>query len=236
MADKRLTKAMILAAGFGTRLKPLTEKIPKALIPYKGKPMIENVINKLQGEGIEEFVINTHYLHKQVEEFFAGKTFGAKINLVYEPQIFGTGGGIKNARKYLEDAEDFLVYNADVESDMSIIQMYSYHLEKNPIVTLALKQRQSSRPLIVDENLNITGNKSPSGEFRYTIPNGREKYMGFTGVHIISSSIFEMIEETGFFDIFKLYFRIISSSEKASGKIIGFDIKNSDWKDLGNAN
>ncbi len=228
----KLKKAMILAAGFGTRLKPLTDKIPKALIPYNGKPMIENVIDKLSREGIEDIIINTHYLHEQVQDFFASKDFGVKITLIYEAEILGTGGAIKNAESYLKDSENFLVYNVDVDSNIDIEAMYSYHLEKKPLATLALNTRDTTRPLIVDEDFNIIGNKNSSGEFRYAIPKGNVDFMGFMGIHIISSKIFENIEENGFFDIFKLYFRIIESKADFPN-IIGYKTNNIRWKDLG---
>src|SRR5437016_5198655 len=102
-----LSKAMILAAGFGTRLKPLTEKYPKPLIKVNGVPMIEHVIRKLIKEGITTFVINTHYFSVMIEDFFSKNNFDADIKLIYEKEILGTGGGIKNAESFLKTDEHF---------------------------------------------------------------------------------------------------------------------------------
>lgn len=225
----KLDTAMILAAGFGTRLKPLTETTPKALIPYKGKPMIENVLSKLIGEGITKFVINTHYLSEQLEEYFNVNKFPADIKIIHEDEILGTGGGIKNASRHLKHVKNFLVYNVDVDSDVNIQEMYKHHMGKNNFVTLAVKKRETKRPLLFDENLNLIGNKNSEGEYNYTSYSGNINYYGFTGIHIISTEIFNDFTETGFFDIFRAYFRHV----KAGRHISGFDIKDTEWKDLG---
>ena len=114
MKNPEVKKAFILAAGLGTRLKPLTENLPKALVPFKGKPMIENVISKLNRAGINDILINTHHRADKMEEYFANRSGNENITLIHEAQILGTGGAIKNAEKHLSDTEAFLVYNTDV--------------------------------------------------------------------------------------------------------------------------
>jgi MurNAc alpha-1-phosphate uridylyltransferase len=230
MSTAGLNTAMILAAGFGTRLKPLTDTTPKALIPHKGKPMIENVLNKLIGGGITKFVINTHYLSEQLTEYFDAKSFPAEIKLVHENEILGTGGGIKNAAGYLKDSDDFLVYNVDVDCGINIKDMYRHHRANSNFVTLAVKKRDSERPLLFDDKMNLIGNKTKDGEFNYTDYSGAVSYYGFTGIHIISAKIFVDFTEEGFFDIFRPYFRHVKGY---SARINGYDIGNTDWKDLG---
>lgn len=222
-------KAMILAAGFGTRLKELTKYTPKALIEYNGKPMIANVIERLISFGINEFVINCHHHAEQIVDYFNTNRFDARIQLVIEEEILGTGGGIKNAGSYLKDTGDFLVHNADVISSIDVQSMYEYHKKYNAYATLALQNRDASRPLIIDDEINIIGRKSANGFLKYKEPDGKEKLIGFCGVHFISSQIFSDFRENGFFDIFTEYFRLISEGKK----IIGYDVKGSKWKDLG---
>jgi MurNAc alpha-1-phosphate uridylyltransferase len=226
----KLKHAMILAAGFGTRLKPLTDTTPKALIPYKGSPMISNVIKKLAGAGIENITVNTHYLSEQVEEYFKEKNFGVKINLVHEKDILGTGGGIKNARSFLEGAGDFLVYNVDVDSHIDIQKMYTYHKSKGPLVTLAVMKRDTSRSLLVDEECNLLGRVlGPEIRLHRSPERGEPKETAFCGVHILSSVIFERFPEETSLDIVLFYMNMLKLGER----LFCYDIGDTYWKDLG---
>lgn len=228
----KLTKAMILAAGFGTRLKPLTDKIPKPLIKVNGTPMIEIVIKKLIGKGISDIVINTHYFSEKIKEYFQENKFNAGIHLVYEKEILGTGGGIKNAAEYLRCEDNFLVYNVDILSDINIDELYNFHLSSSPIASLAVKKRDSKRLLIFNKNLDLVGRKNEEKEIRYFPEESNDIFAGFCGIHIISSKIFEHFTEEGFFDIFTSYFRLV----KEGNKIKGFDVGDSYWEDMGKIN
>jgi NDP-sugar pyrophosphorylase family protein len=224
-----LETAMILAAGFGTRLGELTSHTPKALVEVKGTPMLELAVNKLISSGIQKITINAHHFSKQIVSFFQSKKFNAEINIIIEKEILGTGGGIKNAEEYLRKCSDFLVYNVDIESDLDIQEMYSYHKSKKAFVTLALQNRDTTRPLIADSEMNIIGRKGKESLLKYRKSAGEEQLIGFCGVHVISSEIFSNLTETSFFDIFTPYFRLISEGKK----IIGYDIGSKFWKDLG---
>lgn len=226
---EQLNTAMVLAAGFGTRLGALTSDTPKALVKFKGMPMLEIVINKLISSGINNITVNSHHFSKQIISFFQNKTFDAEINIIIEKNILGTGGGIKNASEYLNKCCDFLVYNVDIESDLDIQEMYKYHKSKNAFATLALQSRDTTRPLIIDSDLNIIGRKSKDAFLKYRNPVGTEELIGFCGIHIISSQIFTNFQETSFFDIFTTYFRLISEGKR----IIGYNIGPKSWKDLG---
>lgn len=219
---------MILAAGFGTRLKPLTGSVPKALININGKPMIKMVMEKLIEYGIKEVVINTHHLAEQIEKYFKENDFGIKVHLLREKEILGTGGGINNARVYLESSDDFLVHNMDVMSDLDLEDFYKYHIAHSSLATLALKKRDTSRPLIIDENMFIVGRKNGEDLITYKEAKGNISEIGFCGIHIISSKIFSHFSEVGFYDIFTTYFRLI----KEGFNIIGYDIGNKSWVDL----
>lgn len=229
MNRKNLTKAMVLAAGFGTRLRPLTEHTPKALVNINGKPMIENVILKLVGCGIEEIIVNTHYLSEQVYEYFSKNDFGIKIQLIHEKEILGTGGAIKNAKKYLDNVENFLVYNVDVESDIDLNDLFEYHVNNSSFVTLAVKRRNSSRSLLMDSNFNLLGMKNKSGKFLYKNHTRDEILTTFCGIHIISSDIFKYFPMESIFDIIPVYMHLV----KEDMKIVCYDIRDLHWRDLG---
>jgi NDP-sugar pyrophosphorylase family protein len=222
-------KAMILAAGFGTRLKELTQKNPKPLILYKKKPMITHVIKRLESFGIKEIIVNSHHFSEQMFKHFQENKYNARINLVVEDKILGTGGGIKNAEQFLKNSGDFLVHNVDVISEIDIKDMYDYHNKNKAYATLALQSRDTTRPLLIDEEMNIIGRKSKNGFLRYKEPVGNENLSGFCGIHFISSNIFNDFEESGFFDIFTEYFKLIGNGEK----IIGYNISKTPWKDIG---
>ena len=226
---QKIKKAMILAAGFGTRLKPLTETLPKALVKVKGVPMIEPVIKKLVKSGIKDIVINTHHFADLMNKFFSENNYGVNVHLIFEKELLGTGGGIKNAKKFFDEEEAFIVHNVDVDSDIDFDKMEVVHYENSPLSTLAVKYRKTNRPLIIDSRLNLIGRKSRDKFFRYRKPVGGESYPGFCGIHILSSLIFGKMTENGFFDIFTTYFRIISEGNK----IMAYDINNEFWQDLG---
>lgn len=221
---------MILAAGFGTRLLPLTESVPKPLVKIDGKPMIENVVLKLIESGINRIIINTHYLAEQVEEYFSINKFDAEIILTYEKDILGTGGGIMNAGEYLKDSGNFLVYNADIVSEINIHEMYDFHLRNDCFVTLAVKRRNTSRPLLRDHNNNLIGREAGSKIYMSgNVQNDSINRVGFCGIHIISSNIFNYFTEKSEFDIIIFYTNSLLSHEK----IMCYDAGDILWKDMG---
>jgi len=223
-----LKKAMILAAGFGTRLLPLTESVPKALVKVNGVPMIEHVLKRLIDFGIKFIVINTHHFAEQIEDYFSKRDYGIEIKLLYEKEILGTGGGIKNAEQYLKDSGSFIVHNVDIVSDIDFDKLVEFHLANLPVATLAVKKRETSRPLIFDEEMNLIGRMSKNKSYRYRKAVGEEVYFGFCGIHIMSSEIFKNFKEVGFFDIFTTYFKLVNSK-----KIIAYDVKSAYWEDTG---
>src|SRR6056297_57245 len=145
-------KAMIFAAGIGSRLQPLTWEKPKALVEVGGKTMLEHTILHLKHYGIRSIVINVHHLAGQIRQFVEqNEGFGLDIALSDETeQLLDTGGGLKKASWFFKDEEPFIVHNVDVLSNLDLNQLYQYHLRQHALATLAVRQRESSRYLLFD--------------------------------------------------------------------------------------
>ena len=204
---------MIFAAGLGTRLKPLTDHMPKALVPVAGKPMLEHVIGKLKAAGFDEVVINVHHFADQIIDFLKEKdNFGIRIWISDESEeLLDTGGGIKKAAPYFD--EPFLVHNADILSNIDLKAMYNYHLTSSNDATLLVNPRKTVRYLLFDEGNRLQGwvNKDtmqtkPEG-FVYH-PEVQKEY-AFGGIHVISPTLFKYMGDgwTGKFSIMDFYLR-----------------------------
>ena len=204
---------MIFAAGLGTRLKPLTDHMPKALVPVAGKPMLEHVIGKLKAAGFDEVVINVHHFADQIIDFLKEKdNFGIRIWISDESEeLLDTGGGIKKAAPYFD--EPFLVHNADILSNIDLKAMYNYHLTSSNDATLLVSPRKTVRNLLFDEGNRLQGwvNKDtmqtkPEG-FVYH-PEVQKEY-AFGGIHVISPTLFKYMGDgwTGKFSIMDFYLR-----------------------------
>lgn len=213
-------KAMILSAGFGTRLKPLTDTTPKALIPYQGKPLIVHQIIKLKAAGITEIVVNVHHLKEKIIEFFNTNNFGVRIQISNEDEILGTGGGIINAEKFLKNESFFLVLNADIISDVNI-RLFTRTYALSDLAILAAQKRKTSRYLEFDERMYLKGRaneKSP------------EKLLyAFNGMHLISKKIFQLGYKAEFKDIIDIYTEQIAHG----AKVKGYDVGSASFKDIG---
>ena len=229
MKNPEVKKAFILAAGLGTRLKPLTEKLPKALVPFKGKPMIENVISKLNRAGIYNILINTHHHADKMEEYFANRSGNENITLIHEAQILGTGGAIKNAEKHLSDTEAFLVYNTDVDCEVDIGDFFDFHSCNNAIASLCVQERKSSRYLICNEKGALIGRTENGENAIYGIKSDTISKKAFCGIHIINTKIFKYLNKNENFDIIPEYMSILQKNEE----IMTYDISGIYWKDLG---
>ena len=153
-------KAMIFAAGLGSRLKPLTDTMPKALVPIAGHPMLEHVILKLKAAGFTEIVINIHHFGEQILDFLeANENFGLIIHISDERDLLlDTGGGIKKARSFFENSDEpFLIHNVDILSDVNLKELYDYHLRSGAVATLLASQRKTSRYLLFDTDKRLCG-------------------------------------------------------------------------------
>ena len=225
-------KALILAAGLGTRLQPLTENKPKALVLYKTKPLLEHAISKLKEHGFNDIIINIHHFAEQIVTFVEKKNnFG--INIIFSDeseQLLDTGGGLKKAKWFFDDKKSFLVYNVDIFSDINLTKFYNFHNKIDAISTLAVQNRQTSRMLFFDKNNYlckwknvITGEEKIARKTSATL-----LPYAFSGIQMISPKIFSLITEENRFSIIDLYLRLAKKH-----KISYYSHNQSSWLDLG---
>lgn len=202
-------RAMILAAGLGTRLGPLTKLIPKALVKIDGKPMLEHIILKLKAEGISHIIINIHHHSDQIREFLRTENnFGCHISLSDESDcLLDSGGGLRKASGFFSDGKDFLLHNVDIFSEAPLGDFIRQHEQNGALATLMVRKRHSSRYLLFDEKDELRGWKNTvTGEI--ICPEGyREGYreMAFSGIHMISPEIFTFMPEKSRFGMTGLY-------------------------------
>lgn len=204
-------KALIFAAGLGTRLKPFTNIHPKALALVNGKTLLQRNIEYLKAAGIHEMVINIHHFGNQIVDFLQQHAnFGCRIEISDETdEVLETGGGLLKARPFLE-GDDFVVLNVDILTQMDLTQMLAFHQTHLPLVTLAVSDRDSSRKLMFDHNMRLCGWKNfVTGEEIIT-QTQVYKVSAFSGIHIMRKDIFNYIEERGKFSIMKSYMRLMS--------------------------
>lgn len=225
-------KAMIFAAGLGTRLKPFTETMPKALVPVAGIPMLEILIKHLQKNGINEMIINVHHFAEQVISFLKeNNNFGVNITISDESGLLlDTGGGLKKAAWFFRDNEPFLVQNVDVISDLNYREMLDKHVDSRSLATLAVSRRETSRYFLFNELLHLCGwENTKSGEVRIVRPEAcnLSRY-AFGGIHVINPEIFTLINRNGKFSIVDTYLDLAEHQ-----KITGFEHSPENWVDLG---
>ena len=214
-------KALIFAAGKGTRLRPFTDRHPKALASVNGVPLLERNIRYLQGFGVNDFVINVHHFGDQIIDFVnSNQNFGANIEISDERnELLETGGGLLFARHFLDHAENFLIMNADILTSLDINNLISYHKQHRAFATLAVSDRSSSRKLLFTEEMILRGWLNiPTGEQRLAEFNKGFKPLAFSGIHCINPVIFSKIKRTGKFSIMEEYLDLMLTE-----KIHGFE-------------
>jgi NDP-sugar pyrophosphorylase family protein len=216
-----LTTAMIFAAGLGTRLKPWTDHHPKALALINGKPLLQRNIEYLRGFGITNIIINVHHFADQVIDFLnAHDHLNCNITVSHEKEEpLETGGGLKKAAAFLQNANPFLVMNADILTGLNINAMLGFHRQRRPLVTLAVTGRKTSRMFLFTGNDQLCGwRNNASGQERIAVPGQENIPRAFSGVHIINPAIFALITEEGKFSLVDLYLRLC-----AHHTILGYD-------------
>ena len=190
---------MIFAAGLGTRLKPITDNLPKALVPINGKPLLQHVILKLKSAGFDEIIVNVHHFPEQIIDFLkANNNFDIRIEVSDErKQLLDTGGGIRNAKWFFDDGKPFLVHNVDILSDVDLNKLYHQHLRTNSLATLVVSKRDTFRYLLFDDNLRLNGwINEKTGETKPQGLNHIELYnkLAFAGIQVLSPAVFELME------------------------------------------
>jgi NDP-sugar pyrophosphorylase family protein len=221
---------MILAAGVGSRLRPLTDKIPKALVDVGGRPMIEWVIRRLRLAGVTEVVVNLFHFGDRIVEFLASRAnFGLRIAFTRETELLDTGGGLKNAGWFFDDGRPFLLHNVDVLSEIDLQDLLRFHHGAGALATVAVQSRPSSRQLVFDRDGRLCGRESPQGiEWARGPVRGVERF-AFTGIHVIEPAIFPRMTETGAFPITRTYLRLAGEGER----IVAYRADGRYWQDIG---
>lgn len=193
-------KAMIFAAGLGTRLKPITDTMPKALVPVCGKPLLYHTICKLRDSGYDDIVVNVHHFPEQIRQYLQENDFGIKISISDESeQLLETGGGILKAKDLLTSATPFLVHNVDIVSN---IDLKKIHVQPGDLATLVVSARDTRRYLLFDDAMRLVGwTDTSTGEIRSPFPGldpaSCRKY-AFSGIHCISPTVFDAMPALGF--------------------------------------
>lgn len=227
-------KALILAAGVGSRLRPLTDSTPKALLAVGGVPMLERVALRLRDAGAASLVVNAHHHAQAVADFCAGlsRRLGIPVSVSREDDVLlDTGGAIRKAAPLLRGREPFMVHNADVLTDLDLKAMYAAHKESGALVTLSVRERETSRAYLFDPADRFIGHDDRTAGrvtwIKGPVPGARR--LAFDGVHVLSPSFLEKIAETGVFSITRTYLRLAA----AGADIRAFRADRWSWHDIG---
>lgn len=201
---------MILAAGLGTRLKPLTNSKPKALVEVNGVSLLENNLNKLIGYGCNHIVINVHHFADQIIEHINKKHYNADIFISEEKDLLlDTGGGLVNAKKYFDTSRDILIHNVDIISKIDLLELYKIHRENNVMATLAVSERETSRYLLFDNENNLCGwENTKTGEKIIAKEDKNLIRFGFSGIQLIKPELINLINKEGSFPIIPEYLNL----------------------------
>ena len=227
-------KAMVLAAGLGTRLRPLTDDRPKALVEVAGRTLLELTLSRLRTFGVREVIVNAHHFADMIAEYLkTNDTFGMRIEISREDLLLDTGGGLKKAAWFfLKDSseEPFILHNVDVISTIDLQRMMQFHAEHQALATLAVQDRETSRYLLFDEQLQFCGRRSGRDkEPELVRPSLQPQAFGFCGIHVVSPRLLAMLSEEGVFSIIPAYLRLAAQGER----ILAFRADEYYWRDLG---
>ncbi|MGD8781567.1 MAG: nucleotidyltransferase family protein [Ignavibacteria bacterium] len=230
-------KAMILAAGLGTRLKPITDNIPKALVKLNNKPLLDIIIEKLKASGFNDIIINVHHFADKIIDYIElNENFGIDITISDERDcLLDTGGGIKKASWFFDDGKPFLVHNVDIISKIDLNELYKYNIETNAAITLAVNKRESDRYLLFDKSNELTAWENKiTGERKdvkkRNTENGEpksERFYGYCGIKIMHPKVFKYFPKEKIFSIIDFYLKT------ASLELVNCFKNNSEWIDVG---
>lgn len=227
-------KAMILAAGLGTRLRPLTDTRPKALVELSGRTLLEITLARLRTFGIREVILNVHHFADMIVAYLAGNNnFGMRIEISREDALLDTGGGLKKAAHFFTGNthdEPFIVHNVDVLSSIDLRQMVEFHIQNQALATLAVQDRQTSRYLLFDEQHQLCGRRKGRDQAAEIVrPSRKLEPLAFSGIHVISPRIFQLLNQQGAFPIVPSYLDLAAHGER----ILAFHADQYYWRDLG---
>jgi NDP-sugar pyrophosphorylase family protein len=225
-------KAMIFAAGLGTRLRPVTNDRPKALAEIHGTPLLEIVIRRLINFGFKDIIVNVHHFADKVLDFLESKdNFGINLQISDERgELLDTGGGLKKASWFFDDHKPFLVHNVDTLTSVDLLDYYEYHIRNNALATLLVRHRPGSRFLLFNKVRQLAGweNVISKEKILSSKAVGQLEQIAFSCLHVINPAIFELIEEEGCFSIIDVYLRLANTQN-----ILGYVDDKSYWLDVG---
>jgi mannose-1-phosphate guanylyltransferase len=231
-------KAMVLAAGLGTRLRPLTDNRPKALVELSGRTLLEITLARLRDFGITEVIVNAHHFADKVINYLhTNKFFGMRIEISCEDLLLDTGGGLKKAAWFFLEGsagkdQPFLLHNVDVISTIDFAKMVQAHETTKALATLAVQKRESNRQLLFDEQLQLCGRRTGRDQEPEMVRDGQHLVpLAFSGIHVISPRLLTMLTEDGVFSIITPYLRLAAHGER----IQAFSSDEYYWRDLGRA-
>jgi len=232
-------KAMVLAAGIGTRLRPLTNDRPKALVEVGGRTMLEITLTRLRSFGVREVIVNAHHFADMIAEYLeTNQNFGMRIQVSRENVLLDTGGGLKEAAHFFQDKEEdedsndpFILHNVDVISSIDLARMAQFHSANQALATLAVQERATSRYLLFDEQLKLRGRRSAEEveRERSRLATAGMQALSFCGIHVISPRMLRMMSEEGVFSIITTYLRLAGEGQR----ILAFRADDYYWRDLG---
>lgn len=229
-------KAMVLAAGLGTRLRPLTDSRPKALVEVGGRTLLELTLMRLRDSGVSEVIVNVHHFAEMVMDYLAAKNnFGLSVEISHEDDLLlDTGGGLKKAASFfLEDSDShdqpFILHNVDVITNIDLRRMVEFHRQRKPLATLAVQKRESSRQLLFDNDMALCGRRIQGRPDEIVSANASVQPLAFSGIHVISPRLLKLITEEGVFSIIDAYLRLAAQGES----IVGSPADEYAWRDVG---
>ncbi|BBO73836.1 hypothetical protein DSCW_12530 [Desulfosarcina widdelii] len=217
-------KALILAAGFGTRLAPYTNHLPKALFPVGGTPLLGRTIAALKAAGCRDIAVNTHHLAEQIRVYLAANDFGLPVHLSHESNILGTGGAIRRLADFWDNTP-FLVVNADILTDIDLGEVYRSHCARSAPVTLVMQDHEKFNQVWVDQENRVVGFE----RFSDPPPPDRHRKLAFTGIHVIDPDIVGRIPEEKFCDIISIYRELLAEGHSINANVV----RNHYWQDVG---
>lgn len=225
--------AMILAAGLGTRLRPLTDHTPKALIDVAGAPIIERVARRLIEAGADRLIVNTAHLAQKIEDYVRSRE-GFGVEAVFsreDPGPLETGGALLAAEEHFRGDAPFFLHNADILSDIPLREMYDAHVAAgDPLATVAVMDRATTRKMLFDDAGLLGRTDETKGiDLRVREPVGEVRAIPFAGIHVLSPRIFGLLTERGAFSILDPYLRLAAAGER----ILPFRVDGHTWIDIG---
>jgi len=222
-------RAIVFAAGLGTRIQSITKGLPKALLCFEEKTLLERAIDYLQHNGVREIIVNVHHQSELIKSFIAEKEWDIPIKISDETnKLLDTGGALLKAHDFLAKEENFIAYNVDVITNLNLQKMLKYHQKEKAMVTLAVRNRNTSRYFLWDNNNNMLGWENVQTKELILHKNISYKQAAFSGIHIISSQIFDYIDKKEAFPITPLYIDLAKKN-----KIKAYFHNNTFWFDVG---